>query len=345
LEQASDLATMVWRVAPGGVLLGADGVNVGATQKTPLQTAGTQEAQMSNLMRPIGNLFFHRGNRGFEATNRAVPEPSTFILFCLGLLGLLCGTRQRRREWITTVFRVSIQSLFVILAIAGIGASGGVEAKVIGVSIPIGSSDGTSHPHDSGIWGVTTARGPAWIETGIGYIVNPNLLSPLNGVQNPPDFSLHDHVYVSANVPDPSRAVVTYQFDVPTVVSGIEIIQHQNGISRIEGFYGDSLGSLTSLGSVFGPSGDITGAAAFTEGADQVFDFGNTTNAGTFFQFIIRKTPLTDGYASYRDFALDQNGQRIPAVVPEPRSLTLLGLGVLSLFGYAWRRRKWHPGA
>jgi hypothetical protein len=28
-----------------------------------------------------------------------------------------------------------------------------------------------------------------------------------------------------------------------------------------------------------------------------------------------------------------------PTVIPEPGSLTLLGLGVLGLIGYAWRRR------
>jgi hypothetical protein len=50
-----------------------------------------------------------------------------------------------------------------------------------------------------------------------------------------------------------------------TVVDQIEIIQHQNGITKIEAFVGDSVGSLTSIGSIFGPDGDVTGSSVFTE--------------------------------------------------------------------------------
>jgi len=65
---------------------------------------------------------------------------------------------------------------------------------------------------------------------------------------------LEDHVYISLNVLDPSRAVVTYHFDGSVIVTGLEVEQHGNGITKVEGFSGNSLASLASLGeaSIFG---------------------------------------------------------------------------------------------
>jgi hypothetical protein len=42
----------------------------------------------------------------------------------------------------------------------------------------------------------------------------------------------------------------------------------------------------------------------------------------------------------YDDFEYKPYGQNASSAVPEPASLTLLGLGSLSLLGYGWRRRK-----
>jgi hypothetical protein len=145
------------------------------------------------------------------------------------------------------------------------------------------------------------------VNIGIGFLINP-------AFSLGETLTLHDHVYVAPQIPDPTRAVVTYQFDEPVVVDKIEVIQHTNGITQIEGFVGDALESLTSIGAVFGPSGDITGSFVFLEGQSYVFDF-NSTQAGRFFQLVIRKTSLSDGYGSYRAYPLDSDGNRIrPAV-------------------------------
>ncbi len=180
-----------------------------------------------------------------------------------------------------------------------------VEAfrQIISVGIPIGSMDSPCRPQTSGVWSVSTTVGISLnVASGIGYLVNPVFLLPEPLV-------LVDHQYVSANIPIPERAVVTYEFAQPVMVSEVEIVQHQNGITRIEGYVGDSLASLSSIGSIYGPSGDITGGSVFTEGQTQVFDFNNQI-AGKYFRMVIRKTSLVDGYGCYRAYPRDAQGMR-----------------------------------
>ena len=189
-----------------------------------------------------------------------------------------------------------ISRLFVALSIfllAAIPLSSAYAANIVGVSIPVDSMDGFCHSTIDGVWSVSAPPFPLNINSGIGFLINPGFSL------DPADFTLHDHVYVATHMPDPNRAVVTYQFDEAVVVDKIEVVQHRNGISQIEGFVGDSLGSLTSIGAVFGPSGDTT--FPFYEGQRYVFDFDNA-RAGQFFQFVIRKTTLHDGYAMYRAY-------------------------------------------
>src|SRR5260370_40064760 len=134
------------------------------------------------------------------------------------------------------------------------------------VSIPVNSMDGACHPVSDNVWSVSAPPFPLTVNLGIGFLVNPAFALP-------EAFTLHDHVYVASNIPDPTRAVVTYLFDQRVVVDKIKVIQHTNGITRIEGFVGDTPGSLTSIGAVFGPSGDVTGGFVFTEGQPYLFDF------------------------------------------------------------------------
>ena len=226
-----------------------------------------------------------------------------------------------------------------LLGIAMVSSPMAGHAAIVGISIPVNSSDATSHPLVDNVWSVSAPAFPLNISSGIGFLINPNVRAPSSN-SDLNDFSLHDHFYVSSNVPDPTRAVVTFHFDISTIVKGVEVIQHQNGISKIEGFSGNALNTLASLGSVFGPSGDITGASLLTEWSSQTFDFGNTVTAGDFFQLVVRKTPLANGWASYRIFPLDVNGNRIaPALtaVPLPAAAWLLSSAICAL---GFRRRR-----
>jgi len=218
------------------------------------------------------------------------------------------------------------------VCLGGIGCAVATQAASLinGISVPVGSQDSGCYP----VWhGVYSVSAPVDTNLGIGNLINPGPISSAA-------FSLHDHAYVSAYTPDPSRAVVTYEFSSPVTVDQLELIQHANGITQVEGFVGNSLGSLTSIGSVFGPAGDVTGYAALSEGASQVFDFDNTL-AGTIFQFVVRKTNLDGGWANYRAFPRREDGVRFEPqtlAVPEPRTYGMaFGLG---LAGFAiWRRQ------
>ena len=227
---------------------------------------------------------------------------------------------------------MKLPTQFVAMAFAAVltTISVAAHAAIVEISIPVNSSDAISHPLTNNVWTISVPPAPFDVATGIGFLINPTFAAPGSSA-NPNDFTLHDHQYLSANVPDPSRAVVTFKFDTPTIVKGIEIIQHQNGISQVEGFAGDDPNNLTSLGSIFGPNGDVTGFGVFTEFSSQVFDFGNTTSGGTYFQMVVRKTSNPSGWASYRIFPI------ATSTVPVPAAFWLLGS---ALGGLGMMRRR-----
>ncbi|MBL9175005.1 MAG: thrombospondin type 3 repeat-containing protein, partial [Verrucomicrobiales bacterium] len=171
---------------------------------------------------------------------------------------------------------------------------------VIRVSVPEDSSDAASHALIDEVWSVSAPPFPFVAESGIGYLISTTY---------PTQLAIHDHQYVAPNVPDPARAVITYVFDEPVTVDQVEVMQHGNGITQFEGLVGNSLASLTSIGTVIGSHGDVTGTAVFTEGESDIFDFNNTT-PGRVFRLVITKTSLEDGYASYRIFPRDAQGER-----------------------------------
>jgi hypothetical protein len=127
---------------------------------------------------------------------------------------------------------------------------------------------------------------PIDISTGIGLLLNPSI----------PFYGLHSHLYDSPNIPH--NAVVTFGFSEPAVVDSLLVSQHTNGLTRIEGFVGNELSSMNSIGNNFGPDGDVEASGYFSERSNYVFDFNNTT-AGLYYQFVITKTSLADGYAAY----------------------------------------------
>jgi hypothetical protein len=195
-------------------------------------------------------------------------------------------------------------TLFASVLLVPFGRS---QSSLVSVEIPVNSCNAGCHPLNDNVWRIAAPPFPLDVTLGIGNLVADENQSEIQSNI----FTLHDALTYGNHVPDPRRAVVTYEFDQPTVIDQVEIIQHANGITRIEGFVGGSLGSLVSVGSIFGPDGDVTGTALFTEGEQTVFDFDNLI-AGTFFQFIIRKTSFGTGFASYRAYPRDQAGNRVP---------------------------------
>ncbi|KKK95129.1 hypothetical protein LCGC14_2675920 [marine sediment metagenome] len=197
--------------------------------------------------------------------------------------------------------------LFAAMVVLWTAGTAFGQAVIVGVSIPEDSTDyqGT-HASIDDVWSVTAPPFPLDINTGIGFILNP---APATF------FSLHDNAFKDSYKPDPTRAVVTYEFDQPVIVDQIELLQHVNGVSRIEGFVGDSLDALISIGWVFGPYGPAAAPDMFQEREPYVFDFDNLQQ-GTFFRFVILQTLAPNGYAAYQAFPRSAGRVRF-ALAPE----------------------------
>ena len=127
---------------------------------------------------------------------------------------------------------------------------------LVGISIPDHSTDGQSHPDQDGVWSVTGAPGELNDEIGIGYLVNPDYGNDFTA----PLYSLHGHTYISTYEPDPTKYVITFQFDTPTVVTELDVIEHVNGVTILHAYAGNSLNAMTDIGSSLGSLGDLTGA-------------------------------------------------------------------------------------
>jgi hypothetical protein len=126
---------------------------------------------------------------------------------------------------------------------------------------------------------------------------------------------------------DPAHAYTG--FTGPAAIGGGTTIEQANTTS------GDPVAlnnGFNGLHAIFVPSGYISGSQLMDS-----MTFDNTTISGL---------GLTPGTYTYT-WGSAANGtadfltiQISPAATPEPASLTLLGLGVASLAGYAWRRRR-----
>ena len=197
-----------------------------------------------------------------------------------------------------------------------------LQAAIVSVSIPEGSQNPLCRPSYDNIWKVTTPPFPFNTQEGIGLIVKPGLVLPNNNG----DFALHQNddiqpspLYVASHIPNPESVTITYNFDHPQTIRGVEIIQHGDGVTRVEGFLGSCTNSLVSLGSVFGPAGDVTSGTVGSNGVSQIFDFGNTNVAGAVFQLVIRKTSYPAGFALHRAYPLTVNSNRVPIASGLPK--------------------------
>jgi len=225
-----------------------------------------------------------------------------------------------------------------LLAGAILAAPTQSSASIVEITIAAHSQANSRPPIDN-VFDNKAVNGVFNENLGIGIIINP-IFIPAN-VQS--DFALHQNGYLFAPsaysnyVPNPLTSDVMYRFDHPTIVSGVEVVEHYNGVTGIGGSLGNSPQALVSLGSVLGPSSMVDGTIV-------TFDFGNTTRSGTYFQLSIDRTLLSYAFALHRAYLLDQYGRIIPGstmATPEPNSFGSLicGLGVLGYGAFARRRR------
>lgn len=206
-----------------------------------------------------------------------------------------------------------------------------VAASIIRVSIAA-NSQANSRPSIDDVYDVQAQGGVFNDNLGIGLIINPVYVA----ANDQADFALHQNgnlfgpsVY-GGFVPNPNTSSVYYTFDHATIVSGVEIIQHYNGVTGIGGNIGNSFGAMSSLGSVLGSS-------SMTDGTSSIFNFGNSSISGTHFKLTIDRTLLSYAFALHRAYLLDENGSRIyginepnaPNNVPESgSSLLVFALGI-----------------
>ena len=216
-----------------------------------------------------------------------------------------------------TVFSLTLPVALPQLPIIELLSLAGATPSIISTSIPVNSQDPLCRPSYDNVWTVTVPPFPFNTASGIGIIVAPTWTS----VNDNSDFALHQNddiqpspLFVAPNIPNPATVTVTYVFDQAIVISGVEIVQHLNGITKVEGFLGNSTNTLVSLGSVFGPSYDITDGTFVVpyDGTPQVFNFGNTNVSGTVFQVVIRKTSYPTAFATHRIYPLDASALPTP---------------------------------
>ncbi|MBA2400939.1 MAG: hypothetical protein H0V72_20000 [Bradyrhizobium sp.] len=175
------------------------------------------------------------------------------------------------------------------------------------VRIREGSSDEVCWPRDQQVWELdfpiaNTAR------IGVGYLVEPERF-----VWSQMPYTLHDHKYSAQNAPDTNRAWVIYEFTAATSVKDVIVIQHANGVVEIDGALGDTPdpnGQWRSLGVAQSRLvGSATGDRIFPEFARDQFVFPTVgANTGRFLKLVMKKTSLKDGWAMYRAYPRNSDG-------------------------------------
>jgi hypothetical protein len=172
------------------------------------------------------------------------------------------------------------------------------------VEVPVNSSDAASFPLRDNKWRATF---PTQLEQGIAFILDPNEFQIVPAQQ---PFAIHDHQFVNGNPrqPLPTRANVTYVFDRPAEIAGVEVVQHQNGINGIDGFYGESPNALAPAGEAWSY---VLGnrSAPFPDPGKDLFLFSKPVTASVF-RIVIKQVINPAGYALYRVYPIDSHLQR-----------------------------------
>jgi hypothetical protein len=123
-------------------------------------------------------------------------------------------------------------------------------------------------------------------------------------------YVLHSNGYQD-HTPDPEVATVTFTFNSPVTVAEIELLVHVNGISRLEGFVGDAVDRLVSIGEA-STSEAGRGKQFPRELAPVVFAFApEKCREATVFRFVVRETVKVDGYANYQVYPRTTGHERI----------------------------------